>query len=121
MEKIWQKIKNNHLLLMVLCCAIPIILIIGFTLLFKRSSNYLIWLIILLCPLMHFFMMKGHKHGLEKEIGQGDLYKCPECGIEYHEKEWAEKCEAWCKEHKTCNVEIINHAVKEQKNKNVSN
>jgi len=40
------------------------------------------------------------------------IYKCPECGIEYYEKEWAEKCETWCKEHKTCNVEIIKHAVK---------
>ncbi len=40
------------------------------------------------------------------------LYKCPECGLEYKEKEWAEKCEQWCKEHKSCNLEITKHAVK---------
>lgn len=40
-------------------------------------------------------------------------YQCSECGFNYKEKEWAEKCEAWCKEHKSCNLEIIEHAVKE--------
>lgn len=101
---IWQEVKKNHLLLMVLCCAIPIILIIGFIFLFETNINFWIWLIILLCPLLHIWMMKGHKHNSH--------YKCPECGLEYYEKEWAEKCEAWCKEHKTCNTEIIKHAVK---------
>jgi rubredoxin len=44
------------------------------------------------------------------------LYKCPECGFLYEEKKWAEKCEAWCKEHKSCNIEIAKHAVKNEKN-----
>lgn len=39
------------------------------------------------------------------------LYKCEECGFTYAEKEWAEKCEAWCREHKSCNLEITSHAV----------
>jgi len=39
------------------------------------------------------------------------LYKCPECGFWYKEKKWAEKCQAWCKEHKSCNLEIIKHAI----------
>lgn len=39
------------------------------------------------------------------------LYRCPECGLEYKEKEWAEECERWCKQHKSCNAEIIKHAV----------
>jgi hypothetical protein len=38
------------------------------------------------------------------------LYQCPECGFHYAEKEWAEKCEAWCREHKSCNIEITAHA-----------
>ncbi|MGQ9476914.1 MAG: class I SAM-dependent methyltransferase [Candidatus Bipolaricaulia bacterium] len=42
--------------------------------------------------------------------GKG-LYQCPECGLEYKEKEWAEECERWCKEHRSCNPEIIKHAV----------
>lgn len=37
------------------------------------------------------------------------LYQCDECGFKYAEKEWAEKCEAWCKEHQSCNIEIIAH------------
>ena len=31
-----------------------------------------------------------------------ELYQCPECGFHYDEKEWAEKFEAWCREHKSC-------------------
>ena len=54
--------------------------------------------------------------------GDRELYQCEECGFRYADdstllitgKEWAEKCEAWCKEHKSCNLEIIVHAVKEE-------
>ena len=42
-----------------------------------------------------------------------ELYQCEECGFKYAEREWAEKCEAWDKEYKSCNLEIIEHAVKE--------
>lgn len=38
-----------------------------------------------------------------------DHYQCEECGFRYLEKEWAEKCESWCEEHKSCNLEIISH------------
>ena len=48
---------------------------------------------------------------MTKTITQQDteLYQCEECGFKYAEKEWAEKCEAWCKEHQSCNIEIIAH------------
>ena len=46
---------------------------------------------------------------LKKE--NGELYQCEECGFNYDEKEWAEKCEAWCREYKSCNLEITSHAV----------
>ena len=39
------------------------------------------------------------------------LYRCPECNLLYKEKEIAEKCEAWCREHKSCNLDIIKEAV----------
>ena len=39
-------------------------------------------------------------------------YYCKKCKLEYKEKKWAEKCESWCKEHKSCNIEITNHAIK---------
>ncbi len=44
-------------------------------------------------------------------------YQCQECGFMYKEKEWAEKCETWCKEHKSCNLEITKYAVKEASGK----
>ncbi|MCH8049067.1 hypothetical protein IIC44_03145 [Patescibacteria group bacterium] len=45
--------------------------------------------------------------------GNNELYQCEECGFKYKEKEWAEKCQEWCKEHNSCNLEIIEHAVEE--------
>lgn len=41
---------------------------------------------------------------------QSALHICPECGFHYRDKAWAEKCEVWCKEHKSCNLEITAHA-----------
>jgi len=38
-------------------------------------------------------------------------YQCEACGLKYEEKDWAEKCEAWCRKNKSCNLEIIKHAI----------
>lgn len=57
---------------MILCCVVPIVLAIGFLGLFK-SSGSLAWLFILLCPLMHIFMMKGHKHNENHEKDNDDF------------------------------------------------
>jgi len=46
----------------------------------------------------------------EKEI----FFQCEECGFRYKTKEWAEKCEAWCKEHNSCNIEFTKHAAPEE-------
>ena len=35
------------------------------------------------------------------------LYTCEECGFRYAKREVAEQCETWCKEHQSCNLEII--------------
>lgn len=58
---------------------------------------------------------------MTKTITQQDkeLYQCEECGFKYADdstslttgKEWAEKCEAWCKKHQSCNIEIIVHGM----------
>lgn len=39
-------------------------------------------------------------------------YKCKECRMIYKNKSLAEKCEAWCKKYKSCNINIIKHSVK---------
>ncbi|MDP3794862.1 MAG: hypothetical protein Q8R13_02965 [bacterium] len=43
-----------------------------------------------------------------------ELHQCEECGFRYEDKEWAEKCEAWCKEHQSCNIEITAHAIPQE-------
>lgn len=99
--------------MMAICCLASIALIIGILSPSKVSNNYWSWLIILLCPLMHILMMGGHVGHNSCEHEKNDpLYQCPECGFEYREKIWAEKCEAWCKEYKSCNLEVTKRAVK---------
>ncbi len=50
-----------------------------------------------------------------KEIKKdGKIYfQCGECEFLYKDKEWAEKCEAFCREHHQCGIEMTAHAVKE--------
>ena len=40
------------------------------------------------------------------------VYTCELCGFSYKDKEWAEKCEDFCKKYKSCSLEIIEHAIK---------
>ena len=54
-----------------------------------------------------------NEHNLTK--GDKKLYQCPECKLWYEDKRWEEKCETWCKEHKSCNLEIISHSVENNK------
>lgn len=46
----------------------------------------------------------------------GELFTCPECGLHYNEKHWAEKCEKWCREHHSCNLEITSHSMESKQN-----
>lgn len=39
------------------------------------------------------------------------FYVCEECGLKYRDRETAGRCEAWCREHGSCNLEIIKYAV----------
>ncbi|MBS3051955.1 MAG: hypothetical protein J4428_01100 [Candidatus Aenigmarchaeota archaeon] len=50
---------------------------------------------------------------VKEEIKNNKKYfVCEECGFAYKEKKLAEKCQNWCKEHNSCNIEITKHAVK---------
>lgn len=44
------------------------------------------------------------------------LYKCTECGLHYKEEATAQQCEAWCKDTKSCNLDITKHSVESQRN-----
>jgi hypothetical protein len=39
-------------------------------------------------------------------------YQCEDCKLIYKEKRWADKCEKWCKKHKSCSLEITKHKIK---------
>ena len=41
-------------------------------------------------------------------------FECEECGLLYIDKALAERCQKWCSENKSCNMEIIKHAVGEE-------
>lgn len=40
-----------------------------------------------------------------------ELYQCEECRLYYKNREWAERCEIWCKEHHSCNLIITKNAI----------
>ncbi|MBI2134693.1 hypothetical protein HYU09_01770 [Candidatus Woesearchaeota archaeon] len=50
-------------------------------------------------------MVKENKKNNKK------YFACEECNFAYESKDWAQKCENWCREHHSCNVEITKHAV----------
>jgi hypothetical protein len=65
LKYIFAKIRQNHLLTMVLCCAIPIVGILALSYLGVLGSwGYLA--LILICPLGHLFMMRG-MHSANKD------------------------------------------------------
>ena len=41
-----------------------------------------------------------------------DHYYCEDCKLVYESIDWAEKCEDWCRENNSCNVEITSHSIK---------
>jgi hypothetical protein len=67
-EKI-KKLRHNHLLMMVLCCVIPLGLLFIASYIFGLSKSYLFWGVLLICLLSHYFMMKD-MHKNEKKRGE---------------------------------------------------
>jgi len=61
-KNIFKKIKQNHWLMMIICCGVPLIILIVAVYIFGLSNKYLFWFILLLCPILHYFMMKD-THG----------------------------------------------------------
>ncbi len=47
----------------------------------------------------------------EKQTQEGALYVCEACGFRYSKKEIAEQCEAWCRGHNSCNLEITSQGM----------
>jgi len=105
---------------MLLGCALPIMAALLIFVWGKLPNDYWLWLVILLCPLVHIVMMRSHGHNgqtacrLEDEqASAAKFYTCPECGLRYADPGWAKKCEAWCRKYQSCNLAITKHAVKD--------
>ncbi len=58
------------------CIVLILIAFVGYSLVRDHSSHLVQWapfLIILLCPLMHFFMHRGHGHSHSNTETEGDF------------------------------------------------
>ena len=80
-KNIFNKIKQNHWLMMIICCAIP--LIIAGILFYLGFKTYASFAVILLCPILHYFLMRDMhgKHGDKNKEesgnkGKGEDKKC---------------------------------------------
>jgi hypothetical protein len=51
---------RKHLLLMAICCAVPIIALAAIFLFQIQISTVLLLGLILICPALHLWMMRGH-------------------------------------------------------------
>lgn len=40
------------------------------------------------------------------------VFICEKCYLSYKNKNWAEKCETWCKEYNSCNLKITCYSLK---------
>ena len=73
---------------------IGIVLAILLAYFFVPQLANLSWaLLVLICPLSMILMMGSMTHGHD---APEKLFVCPECGLSYHEADWAKKFAAWC-------------------------
>ncbi len=40
-----------------------------------------------------------------------EYFQCDECGLSYGDAATAQGCEEWCREHGSCNMDIIQYAI----------
>ncbi len=60
MRVIIDKLRKNHLLVMLVCCLVPIALVYAGVRYWGWSDKLLLWGVLLLCPLSHILLMRGH-------------------------------------------------------------
>jgi hypothetical protein len=54
------KARGNHLFIMAISCLVPLGLLYATVSVFDADINNLFVIFVLLCPLMHFLMMRKH-------------------------------------------------------------
>ena len=45
------------------------------------------------------------------------IFRCPVCGLHYKDKAIAKRCEAYCKKHNGCSLEITKFSIERNKSK----
>jgi hypothetical protein len=50
-----------------------------------------------------------------------NTYQCAECGLHYQDEALSKQCEAWCKEHKSCNLSIAKESIEAQDSQDTDN
>ncbi len=51
---------------------------------------------------------------LKENDDLGTFFVCDACGFKNVMKEWAVKCEKWCREHNSYNLDITKHAIQKK-------
>ena len=106
--------KNSSMMWMMLICILPLVILLfagG-----KQFSDGYLWPVFIgVFVVAHLWMMFSG-HGGHNNNDDERLYQCSECGLHYKEEKYADQCKIWCKEHKSCNLEITGH-VEENKTK----
>lgn len=74
LNEMFSRIKGDHALMMVVCCLVPLLLL-GLAWYLGVDRGLVSFGFLLLCPLMHFFLMgdmhKGHANGTQSNGGSG--------------------------------------------------
>lgn len=65
-QSLFEKIRKAHSSAMILCCAVPLGLIVLLSVT-GHLGSWGYYALFLLCPLMHVFMMPGHGSSHDKE------------------------------------------------------
>ncbi len=60
--------------MMVVCCVVPIMVVLAAVYFFGLSKSYLFWTVALICPLSHLFMMKSMHNGTGDKKQKGDCH-----------------------------------------------
>lgn len=58
---------GKHTLIMLLCCVIPLAAIFAVSVLGISLDSIGILAMVVLCPLLHILMMRGHNHGGQQQ------------------------------------------------------
>ena len=48
-------------------------------------------------------------------VNEKPTYMCDICEMHFEDREWAVKCEDWCKTYNSCNSEITKHSLELKK------